>query len=286
MPDAIARLRSLRHEGGCFPIGTRTRLRVTGTDRVRYLNGQASNDLRHLSPGQAMRALVLTAKGKLCADVFVWAEADSLAIDADPALGETLLTRLERYAIADDVTFELVEGIDTGWHAFGPSAPIEGLAIRRLGSDGRDISGPFGLEASPEEIELLRIERGLPRWGYELTEDTLPQEAALEDEAVNFSKGCYVGQETVSRLRSVGHVNRRIAGFIGGFSGESGSLVLKTADGNTVGRLTSFADHPELGKKVALGYLSTKCQEQHFSVFPESGACLGAVERSEFPLVP
>jgi len=285
VPDAIGRLQALRHEGGFFPLPPRARLRLSGTDRLRYLNGQASNDLRQLKPAEAMRALILTAKGKLCADIFVWQEEGALIVDADIALGESLLTRLERYAIADDVTFDLVDTIG-GFHAFGAaSAACTGLSIRRLGTEGRDtLDAPSALEATAEEMEILRIERGLPCWGCELTEDILPQEAGLEHEAVSFSKGCYVGQETVSRLRSVGHVNRHLAGFIGDFPEDA--IILCTAANETVGRVTSAVEHPELGKKIALGYLSTKCAEDHFSVFNESGACLGRAERSQFPLVP
>ncbi len=78
------------------------------------------------------------------------------------------------------------------------------------------------MEARSDEIELLRIERGIPRWGNELSEDTLPQEAGLDEMAVDFKKGCYVGQEVVSRIHSVGRVNRRLCGFVGDFEPRHG----------------------------------------------------------------
>jgi tRNA-modifying protein YgfZ len=283
------RLRGLRHEGGFFVLGPRTRVRVTGADRLRYLNGQLSNDLRSLVPGEAMAALLLTAKGKLCADVFVWIDAESLIVEADAALAEALVARLERYAVSDDVAFELLPPPGAHSHAFGPvSLGREGLRIRRLGVDGVDtVILPNGLqEATGDEIELLRIERGLPRWGSELSEDTLPQEVGLDRIAVDFNKGCYVGQEVVSRIHSVGRVNRHLCGFVGNFDPLlAGAASLVNAGGQRSGRLTSAACHPELRKTVALGLLQGQPAESSFTLQDESGACLGTAERSQFPLL-
>jgi tRNA-modifying protein YgfZ len=105
MPPETDRLNRLRDEGGFFVLGPRARVRVTGEDRLRYLNGQLSNDLRRLAPGEAIPALLLNAKGKLCADVFVWMDEDSLVVEADASLEEALAARLERYAVADDAAF-------------------------------------------------------------------------------------------------------------------------------------------------------------------------------------
>ena len=142
------------------------------------------------------------------------------------------------------------------------------------------------MEASAPEVTLLAIERGLPQWGWELTPETLPQEAGLEQSAVDFHKGCYVGQEVVSRIESAGRVNRHLTGFVGDFDADkSSSATLLTAAGEKAGWLTRAARHPELNKTVALGYLLARCGETSFSVLDESGACLGRAERSEFPLV-
>ena len=108
MPLETDCLRAFRREGGFFVLGKHARVRLTGADRLRYLNGQLSNDLRRLVPGEAMPALLLTAKGKLCADVFVWIDGESLIVEADVSLEEALSARLERYAVADDVAFELL----------------------------------------------------------------------------------------------------------------------------------------------------------------------------------
>lgn len=276
----------LVREGGCFPLPALTRLRVTGGDAERYLNGQLSNDVSAAASSRALPALLLTAKGKLCAAVQLWRDGEAFIVEADAVLRESLARRLERYAVADDVAFEDISDGVAGWHVFGPAAEgCSGLVVNRVGRTGCDIAGkPAGLaEAGPAEIEFLRIAGGVPRWGTELGEDTLPQEARLEESAVDFSKGCYVGQEVVSRLRSVGRVNRRLAGFAGRFPARPATL--KNAADQAVGHLTSAASDPESGRTIALGYLQTREPGQHFSVFDESGACLGEAERREFPLV-
>lgn len=288
MSPGSTRLRLLRSLGGVFSPGPRTVLRVTGADRLRFLNGQVTNDLRRLEPGRAMRALVLTAKGKLCADVWIWSDGDALLIEADAALEDSLPARLERYAVADDVVFEKVSPPDV-FHVFGPAAErFSGLRLPRLGVDGVDLpAAPEGLpEASAEEVEVLRLERGLPVWGRELDADTLPQEAGLERLAVDFHKGCYVGQEVVSRIESVGRTNRRLWGFVGDFEpGAVAGAELWDAEEKKSGRLTSAAFHPALEKSMALGYLPVRATDTSFSIRSESGACLGRAERSEFPLV-
>jgi tRNA-modifying protein YgfZ len=289
VPVEMERLRELRREGGFFRLGERTRVRVTGADRLRYLNGQLSNDLRRLVPGEAIPALLLTAKGKLCADVFVWIDGDSLLVEADIALREALPARLERYAVSDDVAFELLAPAAESCHVFGVgSVGSIGLRIGRLGVEGLDVlSPPTELkEAGREEVELLRIERGLPRWGSELSEDILPQEVGLDRLAVDFNKGCYVGQEVVSRIHSVGRVNRHLCGFVGDFDPSlAGAATLIDAGGRKSGRLTSAKFHPELRKALALGFLQGQPTESSFVLQDESGACLGTAERSQFPLL-
>jgi tRNA-modifying protein YgfZ len=289
VPVETERLRALRRDGGFFVLGQRTRVRLTGADRLRYLNGQLSNDLRRLVPGEAIPALLLTAKGKLCADVFVWIDGESLIVEADVSLEEALPARLERYAVSDDVTFELLGPDTERCHVFGSvSAGKDGLRIRRLGVEGVDVaSAPTELrKAERDEVELLRIERGLPRWGSELSEDTLPQEVGLDQTAVDFNKGCYVGQEVVSRIHSVGRVNRHLCGFVGDFDPSVvGAVTLVDASGRKSGRLTSATFHPELRKSVALGFLQGQPAESSFGLQDESGACLGTAERSQFPLL-
>jgi folate-binding protein YgfZ len=210
-----ARIEQLREQGGTFAVADIARFAITGADRLRYLNGQVSNDLRKLAPGRAMEACVLSAKGKLDAVVWIWSEAERFVVECDAALAEPLAMRLERYIVADDVTIEPLP-LTPRFHVFGPAAEgFEGLQISRLGASGVDVSEPPANvpAATPNEIERLRIEQRVPRWGAELGRDTLPAEAGLDATAVDFHKGCYIGQEVVSRIRSVGHANRALRTF-------------------------------------------------------------------------
>jgi len=212
----------LRAEGGWFGIKNKSRFAVTGSDRLRYLNGQVSNDLRKLAPGEAMQACILSAKGKLDGVVWIWNEDDRYIVEGESSLAESLAMRLERYVVADDVEIAALPHEDL-MHVFGSGVEVAAALpgarrISRLGLPGVDISSgeqlPGSLrEASTDEVERLRIEQRVPYWGAELTPDTLPAEAGLDVTAVDFHKGCYIGQEVVSRIRSVGHANRSLRVF-------------------------------------------------------------------------
>jgi folate-binding protein YgfZ len=107
-------------------------------------------------------------------------------------------------------------------------------------------------------LELIRIEHGVPRWGRELDEGTLPPEAGLDRTHIDFHKGCYIGQEVISRLKSVGHVNRELRGFVStdGVPLAAGSRIFSAADpARDLGRLTSAAFSFALDRHIALGYL-------------------------------
>ena len=110
------------------------------------------------------------------------------------------------------------------------------------------------------ELELLRLEHAIPMWGAELTPATLPQEARIEDRAVDFSKGCYIGQEVISRLRSVGRVTRELRPLetiAGAPPVEAGDCLFAGDDRTEAGRVTSAAWHPRLEKTIALGYVKS-----------------------------
>jgi folate-binding protein YgfZ len=267
--NAAEKLARLRVEGGFFRVRDVCRFAVKGRDRLRYLNGQVSNDLRKLKTGEAMQACVLSAKGKLDAVIFVWEGAEEFIVEADGALADGLGARLDRYIVADDVAIEPLP-IEPRLHLFGPAAETfdaahaEAVRISRIGAPGIDFSAsldvvPGELQEADDELKLLlRIERRLPAWGSELSADTLPAEAGLDATSVDFSKGCYIGQEVVSRIKSVGHANRTLETAIAaaGQSLRSG-MELFALDGpdRAIGRITSAAHHFELSKDVALCYV-------------------------------
>lgn len=277
---------------GYFQVANRACFELRGPDAIRYLNGQVSIDITRLAPGKARQACLLTAKGKLCAPLQIWRSGDSLVVEGPAVLAENIQARLERYLIADEAELLPLQTPEPLYHILSSSPPpLASLTISRLGFSGCDSNEkPSGLhEFSPEEIELLRIVRGVPVWGPELSEDTLPQEARLEECAVDFDKGCYVGQETVSRLKSVGRVNKRLHGFLGAMDLPVGIHLVLHPPGEpatAAGQITSHARHFDMAQTVALGYLNRQFESHaRFEVADETGRVLGEVERRDFPIL-
>jgi folate-binding protein YgfZ len=271
--------RDFQVRGGVVDLSRRVKLAFTGADRVRYLQGQVTSNVQKLASGQTQPACVTTSKGKLCAEVMITAGIDVLSVDADETLRETLPARLGRYIIADDVTLEEFPAVTRLFHFLGEKPQWVGVAefggpppllpSRRLGLPGWDWWTDDATAAMlwPEIerrvvvldqslAELLRIEAGIPRWGRELDENTLPPEAGLDRTHIDYHKGCYIGQEVISRLKSVGHVNRQLTGFasVNGAPLTSGAQLFAPGD-RPVGVLTSTAESFALEKPIALGYL-------------------------------
>jgi folate-binding protein YgfZ len=241
--------------------------RLSGSDRVRYLNGQVTCDATTLPDGEAQLAAVCTAKGRMEGAVHIAAHVDALFLDADPALRESLGPRLEKYLIADDAVFEDISDLWSLSHVFGASRPTQpetGFVIRhdRYGLPGHDVWIPgsgavvAGETVDEDVVETLRIENAIPRWGAELTAQTLPPEAGpVMLRAISYTKGCYVGQETIARLKSVGHVNRTLV-FLRSATADFPPPGTKlTAGEKEVGIVTSAGFSPRITAGIALGYV-------------------------------
>ncbi len=217
---------------------------ATGVDQLDYFNGQVTNDVRLATAGQAVYATICGVKGMMEADCFLFrAPLDgdipggNFRVSTGPALAESLLSRFDRFIIADDV---LLDELTAKWrqlHVCGPqageivaaipvAAPAQWVRTDRLGMAGYDLVVPVQSYAAWRDqvaarvaelpaalAERLRIENGRPAWGHEIVRDTLPQEAGLEALVVSYAKGCYIGQEIISRVKSSGKVRRSIRGF-------------------------------------------------------------------------
>lgn len=264
-----------------FDLSARLKLRLTGSDRVRFLNGQVTNDVRKANANLSMTACVLSAKGKMDALIFIGAGEDELLVDADPELKETLAARLDRYLIADDVAIEDVSKNFSLFHVTGESAPAlpndaHWRRGKRFGTAGWDLFVPAAehertrqlLAAeepmfSPEEAERWRIEQGVPRWGRELTPQIIPVEANLAGDAIDYAKGCYIGQEVISRMKMSGQTNKRLCGLISveGVALAPEMRLFTIEGGKEVGRLTSATRSDRLGKEIALGYVKRGANE-------------------------
>ena len=298
-------------QGAFFDLSPRVKLRITGADALRFLNGQISNDLRKATADFAMQASVLSAKGKLNANVFVSAQADSFVLDADPEVQEELPARIERYIIADDVQIEDVTEKFAIFHVIGENSPVLFRSLRTLRADR---FGCPGWDVWPERAEgdrvrqelsahlafcdeecaeVFRIERGIPRWGRELTDQIIPTEANLEATSIDYSKGCYIGQEVISRIKMSGQTNKRLCGLIS-ISGAplrpGMRLVPDEGDGKEVGWITSATRSPRLEKEIALGYVKrgfNSVASRFQAIPPENsgGAVNVAVELVAVPFV-
>jgi tRNA-modifying protein YgfZ len=259
-----------------FDLSLRVKLRVTGIDRERFLNGQLSNDVRKATESHAIQACILNAKGKLNACVFAGAEGESYFLDADHELRESLQLRLERYIIADDV--QLADESDRWsiFHVLGSRAPaltkeFKVRSVTRFTGLGHDV---WGESARHDELfrqlsqeftfygadhaEVYRIENGIPRWGHELTEEIIPIEANLEERTIDYEKGCYIGQEVISRIKMSGQTNKRLCGLTSmNASPLSPGMKLFSVveEAKEVGWITSATWSERLGKQIALGFV-------------------------------
>ncbi len=237
-------------------------------DRLRYLNGQISNDARKATDTLAIHACVLNAKGKISADVFVRADGESFLVDSD-ADREHLIQRLERYVIADDVVIDDVTDEFALFHVLGePSGNAAVVQAERYGATGEDIwvsraehdAVEQGLRTrvslcDAECEEVFRIERGIPRWARDLTEEIIPTEANLESSAIDYAKGCYIGQEVISRIKMSGQTNKRLCGLITTSETALATGTRLFINEKDVGWITSATRSARVGSQIALGFV-------------------------------
>jgi len=256
-------------------LSARAKLRLAGADRFRFLNGQITNDLRKATETVAIEACVLSAKGKVNGHLFVSAQGESFSMDAEPELRETLQSRLERYVIADDVEIEDVTDQFSLFHVLSEKSPTTEhgriVSAQRFTKPGWDVWSDAGHHDAVREqlsstfafldsavAEVMRVEQGIPRWGCELTEEIIPIEANLEQRTIDYEKGCYIGQEVISRMKMSGQTNKRLCGLIclGDVPLQPGmKLAAPSAAGREVGWITSAMRSERLGKEIALGYV-------------------------------
>ncbi|BCX49428.1 glycine cleavage system T protein, aminomethyl transferase [Haloferula helveola] len=236
-------------------------LSFRGPDAVRYLNGQLTQSTADLGD-ESRPSCVTDAKGRLQFMVHVLAgpNPEELWITCQPDQVAGLRDRLERYLIADDVEVSDLTGSWTRIHA---DSVIDGAAFRRASrgvfGDGLDQwwhggEAPAVQEIDSDVVENLRVEAGIPAWGKELSEGMLPPEAGLDRTAISYAKGCYIGQEVLSRVKSAGKLNRRLARLR-----LDASVPAETAlslDETEIGTITSVAPHPSSdGTVAALGWI-------------------------------
>jgi len=200
-------------------------LEFSGPDAVRFLNGQITQDVRKvMGTGLVLPSCVTDAKGKLQFRVWIAEGCGGVLVICREGMTEDLEARLTRYLIADDV-------------------------------EVRDVSDNFRIEdfGFAEMDEAERIAAGIPKWGAELKEGMLPPEAGLDATDISYNKGCYIGQEVISRIKSAGKVNRRLTKFVFESEGITGEIT--NIDGKVCGEVTSASG------QLGLGYLKRSTDE-------------------------
>jgi folate-binding protein YgfZ len=272
-PDLLTAARSTWAVG---PPEVRALVRAHGADARAYLHRMSTQDLARLAPGETALTAFLDAKGHLLADAQVLAREGDVLLELDPAASPGVLAQLERFVIADDVTFEDLSAGLRVVPVVGPEAAARSAAVALEGVAGRIDSRRRGLPAvelvvaageaegvrralvaagaaalGEAELEALRILGGRPRWGAELDSSRLPMEAGLTREAISFTKGCYVGQEVVVRATARGRLQTGLVVLELPADAAPGTKL--AAAGAEVGWVTSVADTPE--GRVGLGYL-------------------------------
>ncbi len=308
--DWLAEHAALRETAGVIDLSFRSRICLTGADRVRFLHGQVTNDVKKLRTGEGCYSAITTAKGKMESDLNIFALADELLLDFEPGLTEKISARLEKFIVADDVQIvdvaphygllsvqgpravEIIRALNLFPEI--PTQQLDSIKISdatlgeiyltsnsRLGTSGFDLFVPNNslgavadkLIAAAKQVggravgwtafETARIEAAIPRFGADMDETNIPLECGIESRAIVYNKGCYIGQEVINRIHSVGHVNRELRG-------------LRLADdlkrlpargdklfhaGKEVGYVTSAVKSPALNANIALGYVRREANQ-------------------------
>lgn len=231
----------------------RCRLRVAGDDRVAFLHGQCTNDIKRLAAGDSCYAAFLNAKGKMRGDAHIIRRQDDFLLEASAGLADAL----EKFVITEDVT---IEDVSTNWNAWlivagTPDLPADAVTFSHPLGAGVLSRSPMPAAMSDDDFEAIRVRAGIPVFGVDMDETTIPVEAGLEQRAISYDKGCYIGQETIARIKTYGHVNRRLALFAVEANTVPAPGAAVVSDGKEVGRVTSAVYAITLGKPVVMGYL-------------------------------
>ena len=255
--------------GGVVRRADRGVLAVSGADRAAWLQGLLTNDVGSLKEGESCYAAYLTPQGRMITDMNVFARGERLLLDVPAPLTAPLREKLDALIFSEDVAVSDERGTLTVWTVIRPDGFID-LVAEELPADFASLT-----EVNLDTFDVFRIERGLPKFLADMGDDTIPLEAGIEDRAISFTKGCYVGQEVIVRVtvRGGGRVAKKLVRWIADESAEVVPLPesrILSADpstplmagpptsleaGRDIGRVTSAAFSPGVNRVIGLGYV-------------------------------
>ena len=311
--DVESEYGALRNGVGLFDLSARGKLRVTGSDRARFLHGMVTNRVEGLEHGESNYAALTDARGNTLADLWVHNRGEAFLLETEPGLQEKVAASLDRYLIADDVVIEDVTTDSAVIGVVGPgtqalirellervpselplgrtvAASYEGAEVELTAGSPLDGAG-FSLWVEPgiaarlwsslleagaqpvgfEALEIVRIESGTPRYGMDVDEQVIPLEAGLH-RAVDFEKGCFIGQEAIAKMHNLGKPRRVLVGLT---IDSPSPLSLGTAilEGEKeIGRITSCARSGALNRIIALASVRRGFEEPGRVLLLEGGA--------------
>ena len=325
MPDQTREYQAARHAVALFDRSALGKVSVTGRDRLAFLQGMLTNDVKALAPGQGAPAAFLDAHGKVLTLLVVYVAADRALIELPSQMTAKTLETLDHFLISEKAEFEAVDDAFAILSLQGPEARrlLEGVAgvaldlapyahaeVTMGGAPARVINRAEGpapgfhcwvraehaeslrgavlaagaVPAGADTLEILRVEAGQPWYPQDVDASVILPETRLES-LVSYTKGCYIGQETVARVKYRGHVNRALSGLV--IEGERvpdvGARVL--VSGTEVGRVTSAVRSIALGRPIALGYVRREHFEPGTAVTVADGAGSQPARVSALPFV-
>ncbi|MBV8866494.1 MAG: folate-binding protein YgfZ [Acidobacteriaceae bacterium] len=284
---------ALRESAAVVDLSARGKIRVLGDDRARLLHAMSTSNVQELVPGHGSYTFFLNDKGRILADALIYNLGEALFLDLEPETGPKIFQHLDRYIIADDATLEDETAIFSAIGLEGPKSlttaaqlgiPVgdtrisvraygsgftvrvtasgaEGLRIFVSASENENVTQRLytagAIAANAEEVRIVRLENGMPRYGEEISERYLVQETQ-QTEAVHPNKGCYLGQEIVERVRSRGQVHRLLTPIrIVGSTPPSPGTKLQSR-GADVAEISSAVYSPALNEVIGLAYVRTE----------------------------
>lgn len=305
--DMEIQYQSVRENAGIFNRSKRGKVRAEGADCLRFLHGMVTNTVETLAENEGNYAAVVSARGQTLLDVWVHRLQDCIYMETEPGLTAKLIETLDRYLIADDVTLSDESDIWSIWGVQGPRAnelvnrvvgrvpadlpehhtmirefegtpiwvttrsytgePGYDLRIAQNDSLQRALVKAGGTPIGSRVGEILRVESGIPRYGAEIDESVTPLEAGL-DRAVDFDKGCYIGQEVIAKMHFRGRPRRYLTGLIGN-TPVCGNI---TVNDKTVGRVTTCVKSLHLNRVIALAIIRRGYHEAGQRVLLDDGS--------------